>query len=71
MPKSTVTSSSSDTLPPSTGERNSAAKLTAQKVRAIRAAADAGGRVAALAVAFGVSDRTVRHIARRTSWTHI
>ena len=59
------------TLPPSVGERNSAAKLTAEQVRAIRAAVAAGGRLAALAVAFGVSPRTVRHIARGTSWTHV
>lgn len=66
-----VTSLTSDTLPPSVGERNSAAKLTESKVRAIRVAFAAGGRASALATAFGVSDRAVRHIVRGTSWTHI
>jgi len=66
-----VTSDTSDALPPSVGERNSAAKLTASKVRAIRTAHAAGGRASALATAFGVSSRTVRHIVRGTSWTHI
>jgi len=61
----------SDVLPPSVGERNSAAKLTSDQVRAIRIAAAAGGRLSRLAEAFGVSDRTVRHIVRGTSWTHI
>lgn len=68
---SQVTSVSPDTLPPSVGERNSAAKLTSGKVLAIRSAFAAGGRASALATAFGVSDRTVRHIVRGTSWTHI
>ena len=71
MTHSTVLSPQSDELPPSTGERNSAAKLTSVQVRAIRIAAAAGGRASAIAAAFGVSDRTVRHIIRGTSWTHI
>lgn len=71
LSKFPVKSPESDTLPPSVGERNSAAKLTESKVRAIRAAAAAGGRASALATAFGVSDRAVRHIVRGTSWTHI
>ncbi|GGQ07890.1 hypothetical protein GCM10010187_24980 [Actinomadura coerulea] len=58
-------------LAPSVGERNSAAKLTAAKVRAIRDAHAAGGRLADLARAFDVSDRTARHIVRGTSWTHV
>lgn len=72
MPRSgAVMSITSDALPPSVGERNSAAKLTARKVTAIRAAYAAGGSVSGLATAFGVSSRTVRHIVRGTSWTHI
>lgn len=71
MSKSPVTSVTSGTLPPSVGERNSAAKLTESKVRAIRAAYTAGGRASALATAFDVSDRAVRHVVRGTSWTHI
>jgi len=70
MPDSSVISVTTE-LPPSVGERNSAAKLTAEKVRAIRIAHDAGARDAALAEAFNVSARTVRHIVRRTSWTHV
>lgn len=58
-------------LPPSVGERNSSAKMTADKVRGLRAAYDAGGRLSALAEAFGIDTRTARHIAQRTSWTHV
>lgn len=66
-----VMSSQSGALPPHTGERNSAARLTERKVRAIRAAFDAGASVSGLAIAFDVSDRTIRHVVRGTSWTHI
>jgi len=58
-------------LRPSVGERNSSAVLTTDKVRAIRAAADAGGNVRLIGAAFGISERAARHIARRTSWTHV
>ncbi|GAA2609728.1 hypothetical protein GCM10010411_50060 [Actinomadura fulvescens] len=71
MRSDVVMSASSEVLPPSVGERNSAAKLTESKVRAIRTAYAAGGRASALAEAFGVSPRAVRHIVRGTSWTHL
>ncbi|MFF4922927.1 MULTISPECIES: hypothetical protein [unclassified Kitasatospora] len=57
--------------PPSAGTRNSQAKLTERKVYAIRRAADLGAGLAALAEAFGISERACRHIARRTSWAHL
>jgi len=60
-----------DALPPSVGERNASARMTAEKVRALRVAADAGARLAPLAEAFGVDVRTARHIVDRTSWRHV
>ena len=60
-----------DPLPPSVGERNSSARMTADKVRALRFAYDVGGRLASLADAFGIDTRTARHIAQRTSWRHV
>ncbi|MFJ5924841.1 hypothetical protein ACIQF6_19785 [Kitasatospora sp. NPDC092948] len=56
---------------PQGGTRNSQAKLTERKVHAIRGAADVGANLAALAVAFGISERACRHIADRTSWAHL
>ncbi|MFB7947017.1 hypothetical protein ACFC6L_19115 [Kitasatospora phosalacinea] len=56
---------------PQSGTRNSQAKLTERKVAAIRRAADLGANLAALAEAFGVSERACRHIADRTSWSHL
>lgn len=58
-------------LPPSVGERNSAAVLTEDKVRALRVAAAAGGDLATLARAFEIHVRTARHIVQRTSWRHV
>lgn len=58
-------------LPPSVGERNASARMTADKVRALRVAAAAGGRLSALADAFDVDVRTARHIVDRTSWRHV
>ena len=58
-------------LPPSVGERNSAAVMTEDKVRAIRAAHDAGADLAGLARAFDIHVRTARHIVQRTSWRHV
>ncbi|GAA1403314.1 hypothetical protein GCM10009639_47970 [Kitasatospora putterlickiae] len=57
--------------PPSAGTRNSQAKLTERKVYAIRQSADLGAGLAALAESFGISERACRHIARRTSWSHL
>lgn len=71
MTTPTYDTTASGYLPPSVGERNSAAKLTALQVQMIRGAADSGGTIAGLAEAFGVSPRAVRHIVNRTSWTHI
>ncbi|MFD8318903.1 hypothetical protein [Kitasatospora purpeofusca] len=56
---------------PSQGTGNSQAKLNSDKVYAIRKAADAGAKLAELADAFSISVRACRHIARRTSWTHL
>lgn len=53
---------------PNQGERNPAAKLTEAQVRAIRAAVAAGGTLRHVARAFGVSERTARHIVRGTTW---
>jgi len=53
------------------GERNSAARLTADKVRAIRIAAAAGANLRDLARAFDVAERTARHIVDGTSWRHL
>lgn len=61
----------SETLPPSVGERNPAARMTADGVRALRAAYQAGGTLRHLARAFGISERAARHIVRGTSWTHV
>jgi transposase-like protein len=58
-------------LPPSMGERNSSARMTEEKVRALRAAYDAGAALSGLANAFGISHRAARHIAHRTSWRHV
>lgn len=58
-------------LPPSVGERNASARMTAEKVLALRTAYDAGGALPGLASAFGINVRTARHIARRTTWTHL
>lgn len=58
-------------LPPSVGERNSSAKMTADKVRALRGAADAGAGLSSLADAFEIDVRTARHIVQRTSWRHV
>lgn len=62
---------STTTLPPSVGERNPAARMTADGVRALRAAYQAGGTLRHLARAFGISERAARHIVRGTSWTHV
>jgi len=74
MPIRVVTSirpAESDELAPSQGERNAAAVMTADKVRALRAAYAAGGVLVHLARAFGISERTARHIVQRTTWRHI
>lgn len=58
-------------LAPSMGERNSAAKMTEEKVKALRASHDAGVGIAAIADAFEIDVRTARHIVQRTSWRHV
>jgi len=58
-------------LPPSVGERNPAALLTADKVRALRAAHAAGAQLCYLARAFGISERAARHVVQRTTWRHV
>lgn len=67
---STSTMSQVD-LPPSAGERNPAALLTADKVRALRAAHAAGAQLSSLARAFGISERAARHVVQRTTWRHV
>lgn len=51
-----------------TGERNGAAKLTAELVREIRAA---GGTQAAIAERYGVSQPTVARVRARRIWAHV
>lgn len=58
-------------LPPSVGERNPAALLTADKVRALRIAHAAGAQLCYLARAFGISERAARHVVQRTTWRHV
>lgn len=58
-------------LAPSMGERNSAAKMTEEKVKALRASHDAGVGISAIADAFEIDVRTARHIVQRTSWRHV
>ena len=53
------------------GEAQHSAKLTADDVRAIRAAADAGESFRSIAERYPVSSVQIRHIARRTSWKHV
>ena len=60
-----------------TGERRPRSKLTAEKVRAIRAAYTQGGRAAggkgqeALAKEHGVCRETIRDIVKGRAWTHL
>ena len=58
-------------LPPSAGERNPAALLTADKVRTLRADHAAGAQLTSLARAFGISERAARHVVQRTTWRHV
>lgn len=53
------------------GERNTAAKLTADDVRTIRGLASAGRSYAALAAAYQVKKRTVRAVVNRENWAHV
>lgn len=53
------------------GEGHHAAKLTADDVRAIRAAAAHGESRAALARRFGVTKANVNQIVWRTAWKHV
>jgi hypothetical protein len=53
------------------GEAHGNAKLTEEKVRAIRAGAAAGERISHLAAAFDVSTASVRKVIRHESWAHI
>jgi hypothetical protein len=54
------------------GERNAAAKLTAEQVTEIRAACAAGGRGirTALALKYGVCRTTITYAARGDTWAH-
>lgn len=57
--------------PPRAGERNAAAKLTAESVIAIRARRKAGERLTDIGADFGVGASTVSLIARRRIWNHL
>lgn len=53
------------------GDRNGRAKLNAKKVLAIRALYKTRMTYAMLANKYNVSERTIRYIVRRETWTHI
>jgi len=53
------------------GEACGTAKLTEDKVREIRRLASEGSSPAALAVAFGVSERHIKNIVCRNRWAHL
>jgi hypothetical protein len=53
------------------GERNFHHKLTAEEVRAIRAATAAGWKYRGLAERYGVSEATISDVHRRRSWRHL
>ncbi len=53
------------------GERHPRAKLTAEKVRAIRQLRIQGWTLRRLAAEFGVSDHTVRAILDSRTWKHM
>lgn len=53
------------------GERQGLAKLTAEKVRAIRAAYDSGMTVAGIARAFNVPQMTLYAVVKRRTWKHV
>jgi hypothetical protein len=53
------------------GERDSQAKLTAEKVLEIRKALQGGTRHRDLAATYGVSQGNISNIARNKSWRHI
>src|SRR5262249_51170184 len=54
------------------GERSNLAKLTEEDVVAIRRLHASGNlRNADLGVMFGVAERSIYHIVRRKTWTHL
>lgn len=53
------------------GERNGAARLTAARVREMRARRSAGESYASLSVSFGVSVGCVFKVTRRETWRHV
>lgn len=53
------------------GERNAKTTLTADQVRAIRAAYGTGPSYADLAQAYGVDRGTICNIVRRKTWAHV
>jgi hypothetical protein len=54
-----------------TGANSPNAKLTDERVRAIRAGLEAGASQASLAREYGVSERTVHNIMHAKTWRHI
>lgn len=53
------------------GERVTVAKLTADKVRAIRRHLADGKAMMAIARAYGVTDNSIRQIRDGITWTHV
>lgn len=53
------------------GERNGRSKLTADKVRELRALRDSGESLRSLARRFGVSKPSVQAIVSRKNWRHV
>jgi hypothetical protein len=53
------------------GEDHHGAKLTAQRVREIRAASAEGVSGCALSRQYGVSERTIRDVLKKRYWTHV
>ena len=53
------------------GERNGVSKLTAEKVKAIRARCARGETQPSIAADFGISRVTVSHIHLRKTWAHV
>lgn len=53
------------------GRRNPKSKLTAEQVKAIRAAAALGARGTDLALAYGISSTSVYHVINLKNWAHL
>ncbi len=58
-------------IPRGAGEKNAAAKLSADEVREIRRLAKRGVDQYELARRFGINQSHVNHIVRRLNWAHL